>query len=80
MLSLVVGIFIVLHSLVHLLYFGQSARLFELQPGMVGPAGSWAFTRLFGDEVTRRLVSIACVLVTIGFVAGGIGIFVTQAW
>ena len=69
-----------LHGLVHLLYFGQSWRLFELQPGMVWPDGSWAFSKLFGNEITRLLASISCVLAAIGFVAGGIGIPVMQTW
>jgi len=47
---------------------------------MVWPDGSWAFTRLFGDEATRVLASILCVLAAIGLVVGGIGIFVSQAW
>jgi hypothetical protein len=80
MLRFIVGVFIVLHGLVHLLYFGQSWRLFELQPEMVWPDGSWAFSKLLGDEATRLLASIACVLTAIGFVAGGIGILVQQAW
>jgi hypothetical protein len=80
MLRFVIGIFIVLHGLVHLLYAGQSWRLFELQPGMIWPEGSWAFSRLLGDEATRSLASISCVLAAIGFVAGGIGILVTQPW
>lgn len=80
MLRFVFGIFLVLHGLVHLLYFGQSRRLFELRPGMVWPDGSWAFSKLFGDETTRLLASIFCVLATIGFVVGGMGIFVKQAW
>jgi hypothetical protein len=42
------GIFLVLHGLVHLLYFGQSARYFELKPGMTWPDGAWAFSRLLG--------------------------------
>jgi len=70
----------VLHGLVHLLYFGQSWRLFELQPGMVWPDGSWAFSKLLGDEATRSLASIACVLAAAGFVAGGIGLLVGQDW
>jgi len=74
------GVFIVLHGLVHLLYFGQSARLFELGPGMVWPDGSWTFSKLLGDEATRILASILYVLAAIGFVAGGIGILVSQAW
>jgi hypothetical protein len=74
------GAFIVLHGLVHLLYFGQSRRLFELRPGMVWPDGSWAFSRLLGDEATRLLASFSYVMAAIGFVAGGIGILLGQAW
>lgn len=80
MLRIVYGVFIVLHGLVHLLYFGQSWRLFELQPGMVWPDGSWAFSKLPGDKTTRLLTSVSCVLAAIGFVAGGIGILVGQDW
>jgi len=80
MIRIIFGVFIVLHGLVHLLYFGQSARYFELQPEMVWPDGSWAFSRLLGDEAIRILASISCVLAAIGFVAGGIGILVRQAW
>ncbi len=72
--------FILLHGLVHLLYVGQSARLFELQPGMVWPAGSWVFAGLFGKETTRTLASILYTFAAIGFVAGGMGILVRQAW
>jgi hypothetical protein len=80
MVRIIVGVFIVLHGLVHLLYFGQSRRLFELQPGMVWPDGSWAFSKLLGDEATRLLASASCVLAAIGFVAGGIGILAGQRW
>jgi hypothetical protein len=80
MLRIIFGIFILLHGLVHLLYVGQSARLFELQPGLVWPDGSWAFSKLFGDEATRTLASVLYALSAIGFVAGGAGILVRQAW
>jgi hypothetical protein len=80
MFRIIFGVFIVLHGLVHLLYFGQSARYFELQPEMVWPDGSWAFSRLLGDEATRILASISYVLAAIGFMAGGTGILVRQAW
>lgn len=74
-----IGVFIVLHGLVHLFYFGQSRRLFELQPGMVWPDGSWAFSKFFGTETTRSLAGTACVIAAIGFVAGGIGLLMGQA-
>ena len=80
MLRFIVGVFIVLHGLVHLLYAGQSRRLFELRPGMVWPDGSWAFSALLGDGRTRLLASVSCTLAAVGFVAGGVGILAGQAW
>ena len=80
MLKFIVGIFMVLHGGVHLLYMGQSRRLFELQPGLAWPDGSWAFARLLGDEGTRSLASVACILAGLGFAVGGLGILLGQAW
>jgi hypothetical protein len=80
MQHVVIGMFIVLHGLVHLLYAGQSWRLFELQPGMIWPDGAWALSRLLGEEATRWLASLACALAATGFVAGGAAILVRQAW
>ena len=80
MLSIVFGIFLILHGLVHLLYSGQSARLFELQAGMVWPDGSWAFAGLFRNEKARVVASGVCVLAAVGFVVGGITLFTMQSW
>lgn len=80
MLPFIFGIFLVLHGLVHLLYFGQSARRFELKPGMTWPNGSWAFAKLLGDATARSLASIACLIVAIGFIAGGAGILFSLTW
>jgi hypothetical protein len=76
----VFGVFIVLHGIVHLLYFGQSARYFELKPGMVWPDGSWAFSKLLGNEAVRNLASISLILVAVGLIVGGVGILASQAW
>ncbi len=80
MIRILFGIFIVLHGLVHMLYFGQSARYFELQPGMVWPDGAWTFSRLLGDAATRNLASALLVLAAIGFATGGIGVLAGQSW
>jgi len=80
MIEVLTGIFLLLHGLVHLLYFGQSARRFELQAGMTWPDGSWAFSRLLGEKNTRRLASIACILAATGFLIAGVGIFFGQSW
>lgn len=80
MIRILFGIFVTLHGLVHLLYFGQSTRRFELQPGMVWPDGSWVFSRFLGTEAVRNLGGILLILSAIGLVAGGIGILLGQGW
>ena len=77
---ILLGVFVVLHGLVHLLYVGQSRRLFQLGPEMVWPDHSWAFSKLLGVGATRWLATIAYVLSTIAFVIGGIGILAGQTW
>lgn len=80
MIKIALSIFLILHGLVHLLYLGQSRRVFELQPGMIWPDGSWAFSRLLGSEPTRLLAGAALLIAAAGFVAGGVGLLVGQAW
>ena len=79
-ISVLLAIFIVLHGMVHLLYFGQSARFFDLQPGMVWPDGAWAFSRFLNNSTIRNLASIALILAAIVFVVAGAGILFKQAW
>jgi hypothetical protein len=80
MLRIILGVFMFLHGLIHLLYFGQSSRIFELKPGMVWPDGSWVFSNLLGDVTTRRLASIFLVMAAFGFIAGGAGIMLNKVW
>ena len=81
MLTKILGsVFLALHGLVHLLYFAQSARIFELKPDMTWPAGSWAFSKVLGDNATRILASTFCVLVAAGFLMGAVGLLSSQAW
>ena len=80
MWRLIIGVFLLLHGLVHLLYAGQSARLFELETGLTWPDGSWTFTRLLGATTTRALASTVFVLLAVGFVASGAGLMLRQPW
>jgi len=79
-LQIVIGVFLILHGLVHLLYFGQSARYFELQPGMTWPDGAWVFSRIMGDGGTRGLAGGWLILAAVGFAAGGLGVILDQTW
>ena len=80
MVRIAFGVFVVLHGLVHLLYLGQSARYFELQPGLAWPDGSWALSRFLADPAARKLASILVALAAFGFVASGAGVLVKQVW
>jgi hypothetical protein len=80
MIKVIAGVFLILHALVHLLYFGQSARLFELKPGMQWPDGAWIFSKLLGDHTTRTLAIAFCILAAAGFILGAAGIFFSQPW
>ena len=80
MFVILFGIFIILHGLVHLLYFGQSAGFFELQPGLVWPDGAWVFSKLLGNESTRMVANILLSIAALAFVAAGIGFLAKQTW
>ena len=60
MFRIIFGIFIILHGLVHLLYFGQSTRYFELQPGMVWPDGAWAGLERASAASKSARASLTC--------------------
>jgi hypothetical protein len=72
--------FLVLHGLVHLLYLGQATRLFELQPGLTWPSGSWLLSKALGDNATRALASALCVAAALAFVIGAAGLVLNHTW
>ena len=80
MVVFLVGTFLILHGLVHLLYAGQSQRMFELQPGLTWPDGSWAFARLLGESGTRTWASAALAVAAICFVAAGVTVYFKRPW
>jgi hypothetical protein len=79
-MTIVFGVFIILHGLVHLLYFGHTNQYFALKPGMTWPAGSWTLSNILNESAVRFLVSLFLVVAGIGFIGGGIGVLFNQAW
>ncbi len=75
MLKIVTGLVFILHGLVHILYFGQSAHFFELKEGFKWPKNSWAFSHIFSKKAVRIIACNFCILSALGFVAGGIALF-----
>jgi len=74
------GIFLILHSVVHILYAGQSWRRFELRPGLLWPDGSWLFSRLLGESTIRSLAGSLLILAALGLLVGGTGLLFKQDW
>jgi hypothetical protein len=80
MLKLLYSLFLFLHALIHLLYYGQSRQLFELQPGLAWPDDSWIFSRYFTINTVRFLACVCCILAATGFITGGYGILIGAKW
>jgi hypothetical protein len=80
MLKTLFSLFLILHGLVHLLYFGHSRRLFEMQPGMTWPDGAWALSGFLQGQAIRTLASTVLVPAAGIIVAGGIGLLLRQEW
>ncbi len=79
-MTVIFGVFMILHGLVHLLYAGQSGRFFELRPGMLWPDGSWAFSHLMGNGTTHILSTASLALAALSFFVSGLGLFLQQNW
>jgi hypothetical protein len=75
-----IGIFIILHGLVHLFYFAHSKRIFELRPGMEWPDNSLALSKFMGIKTIRDFTSLICSLVAVAFVISGIAYLAKAAW
>jgi menaquinone-dependent protoporphyrinogen oxidase len=80
MIRIAVGIFFLLHGLVHMLYFGQSARFFELQPGLAWPDGSWVLSKFLSNPLPRNIAGVLLIIAAVGFISSGIGLFIKQVW
>ncbi len=80
MWTIIAGIFFMAHGMVHLLYAGQSRRYFELKPGMIWPDGSWAFSKLIGDESARSLAAVLLALTALSFIIAGAVLLFRQEW
>ena len=79
-MNIIFGIFLILHGLVHLLYAGQSRRMFELRPGLAWPDGSWLFSSWLGNGATRSLATILLAVAALGLVVAAVGLFLRQDW
>jgi hypothetical protein len=80
MINILAGIFFILHGLVHLLYFGHTARYFELKKGLSWPDGSLILSKITEKEKVRPVAGTALVISAVAFIIGAIALFVSLGW
>ncbi len=78
-MQIVIGIFMILHGLVHLLYFAFSQRRIAV-PMASWPEGSWLFSHFLGDHMTRSLASVFFLVAMGLYVVSGAGILLGTSW
>ncbi len=74
------GVFLILHGIVHVIYYGHASRWFEVKQGLAWPDGSWALGRFLGGGADRTTAAFTLVAAAIAFILGAIGVFASQEW
>ena len=80
MVHILLSIFVLLHGVVHLLYFGQSMRFFKLQSELTWPDGSWILDKLAKDRTIRNLGGILMIVSSALFFVGSFALFFNHYW
>lgn len=80
MAHFIVGVLLILHGAVHLLYLGHSAGMFELQSGLAWPTDSWLLERWMSDSAIKMTVNVICALAAMLFALAGIGRLLDSSW
>lgn len=74
------GLFLVLHGLVHLWYVVLSQGWVEIEEQMGWGGRSWILSPFLTSETILALASALYVVVTVGFVIGGLGFAFRRDW
>ena len=80
MLHIILGVFLILHGAVHLMYVGTARGWIPSEDNSVWDGQSWIFTRTLGDSATMTLATIVHATTTLVFAVAGIGLVLQQAW
>lgn len=80
MLRLGIGVFLVLHAIVHLWYVVLSQGWVEVEEQMGWNGHSWLLSSILPAETILSIASVLYVAVTLGFVIGGGGYALSRDW
>lgn len=74
------GIFYILHGLVHLLYMGHSLNYFELEKGFIWPDNSKLLANTFSLQTKKLFAGVLCIIAAISFIVSGICVLIGHRW
>lgn len=80
MIKTFIGIFYLLHGLVHLLYMGHSLHYFDLEKGFVWPDHSKLLGPVFSLRTKKLIAAGMCVIAALSFAISGICIITGHSW
>ena len=80
MVSLLLGIFVALHGLVHLWYVTLAQGLVEYRDDMGWTAESWLLSGALGEGTLRALATALYLLAAIALVGSGVGLAFGADW
>jgi hypothetical protein len=79
-MRILLGIFILLHGLVHLWFVTLSRGWVKFQADMGWTGHSWLLTNIFGNGPTSLLATVSYAVAAITFVIASIGLLANQQW
>lgn len=79
-MNILIGIFVLLHGLVHMWYVTLTQGWVEFQANMGWTGKSWLLSNFLGDNIIRIVGTIFYGLSTIFFLVAGIGLLAKQDW
>jgi len=80
MVQFSLGIFLMMHAVVHLLYAGHAGRLFELRPGLKWPQGSWLLRQMPESMALNSVAAVSMLLAALAFLVAVLGAITFQGW
>lgn len=80
MLRILLGIFIILHGLVHMWYVVLSFNWVAFQPDMGWTGASWILSPIIKSTVLKPVTGILFIFAALGFIVGGVGFLARATW
>ena len=79
-MRIALGVFIIFHALVHLMYVGQALRWFELKPGMDWPDEARFLPSGISDHDIRTFAALAIGTTALAMIVGVAGFLARAGW